>query len=376
MESLALTYRPRRFADLVGQQAVQVFLRKMVALDRIPHALLFDGSRGTGKTTTARIFAAALNCDAEESDDGHDRPCGTCPSCKATFDGSSMDVIEVDAASNGGVDDIRAMRQQVLYRTGGRYRIVILDEAHSMSNAAFNALLKTLEEPPPNTVFILCTTEPQKIPTTVSSRCMPFTFRRQSVADMVSRLRHIAQQEQFVVEDALLTVLAERADGAMRDAIVLLDQVTRVGMSTAEQYQRLIGHHDCAAPILTALLHGDVAAAFAALDDGLTRVADPATVIDDLISLLSDVLVLRNGGELSTTGAALAARQNLALSLETPVVVALMRVLWELATKTRIHDSRAMLELGVVMLSEVLPKAQPPAPPAPPRMTLLQMGGQ
>lgn len=365
MDNLALSYRPRRFADLIGQHAAQIVLRQMVKINRVPHALMFDGSRGTGKTTTARILAAALNCDAD------DRPCGSCVSCKATFDGSSMDVIEIDAASNGLVDDIRALRQQVLYRGTGEHRVIILDEAHSMSHAAFNALLKTLEEPPPRTVFILLTTEPHKIPDTVVSRCMPFTFRRLTVADITARLKVIAAAENYPCDEQLLVLLAERGDGAMRDAIMLFDQVARVGMTTAEQYQRLIGHVDTAASILRPALRHDLAAALTALEVALTRVADPAVIATDLISLLRDVIVLRAGGELSATGVALADRQYFALAMETPTIVTVMRLLWELKTRTRLDDARALLEVAVVMLTEIISPA--PAPAAAARVTLAQM---
>jgi DNA polymerase-3 subunit gamma/tau len=368
VDSYALKYRPRRFDDLVGQHAAQVILRQMVTLGRVPSALIFDGSRGTGKTTTARILAAALNCDEPTG-----KPCGTCVSCKATFDGSSMDVLEIDAASNGLVDNIRDLRQQVMYRNQGAYRVVILDEAHSMSHAAFNALLKTLEEPPPQTVFILCTTEPQKIPNTVASRCMPFTFRRLAVADIAQRLAVIAQQEGVTVEDGLLMLLAERADGAMRDAIMLLDQVARVGMSTAEQYQRLIGHTDSTPAIINALIARNLSEAFSIVEQALMRL-DAAVIAADLTALLRDALVLRSGGEVTKTGVALAARQNLALTLEAPALVAALKILWEFKTKVRIDDNRQMLDLAIVMLAETLaPHLPAPAPAAPARMTLSQM---
>lgn len=367
VHSLALQYRPRRFADLVGQHTAQVLLRQMVALHQVPHALLFDGSRGTGKTTTARILAAALNCAAPQP------PCGTCPSCIAVFDGSSTDVLEIDAASNGLVDDVRALRHQVMYATTGLYRIVIFDEAQSASTAAFNAMLKTLEEPPDNTVFILCTTEPAKIPDTVASRCSPFTFRRLAVTDITARLHHIVTAEGFTTETPLLMLLAERADGAMRDAVMLLDQVARVSITTAEQYQRLIGHIDLTPTLVNNLAAGDIAAAFATLDQALTRVADPHSITADLVTLLMDALVLRSGGELTKTGVALADRQNLALALETPTVTAALVLLWELKTKTRADDARTMLELALVMLSETFARARKASAPAPARLTLAQM---
>ena len=352
-ETLALRWRPRTFDDLVGQPAVQIILKQMIKIGRTPSALMFDGCRGTGKTTTARILAAALNC----TEDG--KPCGTCPSCKAVFDGSSMDVVEIDAASNGLVDDIRALRQQVMYRQQGNHRVVILDEAHSMSQAAFNALLKTLEEPPPNTVFLLLTTEPGRIPDTVASRCMPFTFRRLTIAHITTRLAQIAHAEGFAVEHDLLALIADRADGAMRDAIMVLDQVGRVGMTTAEQYQRLIGHTDHASGILQRLVDGDLPGAFARLDRALTEVADAAQITNDAISTLRDVLVLRAGGEVTKTGTALAARQHLALALDTPAVVNAMKILWQLRTQANHYDNRSSLEMAVVMLGEVLKTAAP-----------------
>lgn len=365
-EPLALAYRPRTFDDLVGQPAVQVVLRQMIKVGRIPHALLFDGCRGTGKTTTARILAAALNCT------GDTKPCGSCVSCKAVFDGTSMDVIEIDAASTGGVDDIRNLRQQVRYRNAGDWRVVILDEAQSMSPAAFNALLKTLEEPPPRTIFLLLTTEPAKILSTVASRCMQFTFNRLTVADIAGRLAHIAQIEGYTIDEDLLLLLAERADGAMRDAIVSLDQIAHVGMRTAEQYQRLIGHIDHAPAILTKILDGDLPAAFTQLDVALTRVADAATIAADLIHCLRDLLVLRCGGDIPRTGVALAARQNLVMVLEAPAILAALKVLWQLGTQLRVADHRSSLELAVVMLSEVFHTF--PAPPAnQARMSLSEM---
>ncbi len=367
-ETLALKYRPTTFDDLVGQPAIQIVLRQMVKVGQTPTALLFEGCRGTGKTTTARILAAALNCQQPT------RPCGTCPSCRAIQDGSSLDLIEIDAASNGLVEDIRHLRQQVLYRHAGQHRIVVLDEAQSISPAGFNALLKTLEEPPPNTTFVLLTTEPQKILPTVASRCMSFTFKRLSPHDIAGRLAHIVAAEGKVVEADLLHLIAERADGALRDAIMKLDQILAIGLSTAEQYERLFGHVDYTPAIFDRLLAGDIPAAFAALDTALTRVAEAATILNDAIGCLRDVLVLRCGGDLTKTGVALAARQNLALTLETPTVVAALKVLWQVNTQLRLTDTRAGLELALVMLCEVFQSlpSRPVTPKAP--LTLAEMG--
>lgn len=359
--SLALKYRPTRFEDLVGQRAVQVFLPAMIAQNAVPTALRFEGSRGTGKTTTARILAAALNCEAESG-----KPCGSCASCLATFAGSSLDVIEIDAASNGLVADIRELRDRVRYRASSNCRVVILDEAQSISDAGFNALLKTLEEPPDGTVFILCTTEPSRIPVTVASRCMPFSFSRLAVADIAGQLAAIARREGFAVDQDLLSLLAERADGAMRDAIMLLDQISRVGITTGEQYQRLLGYADHAPAILGALASGQLVAAFERLDHAISHLANPNSLVNDMIGCLRDVLVLRCGADINKTGVALADRQTLALALESPLAVAALRILWELKTKARLDDARSNLELAVVMLHDVLSKDR--------RMTLAQMG--
>lgn len=362
MEPLALKYRPRTFEDLVGQPAVQVILRQMVKTSRVPSALLFSGCRGTGKTTTARILAAALNCTET------DKPCGICPSCKDVFDGSSLDYIEIDAASNGLVDDIRALRQSVLYEQVGRWRIIALDEAQSISPAGFNALLKTLEEPPPNTTFILLTTEPNKILSTVASRCIPFRFNRLSIAAISDRLTHVAQVEGKIAEPDLFQLLAERADGAMRDALMLLDQVTRVGLTTADQYRRLLGHTDHAPAILDRLAHGDLASAFAQAEEAFTQMADPAALAAEIVAALRDVLVLRCGGELHSSGVALAQRQNLALLLDNTAVVNALKICWQLKTLPQ-FDARADVELALVMLSEVLKTDTEPG-----RMNLTDMG--
>jgi DNA polymerase-3 subunit gamma/tau len=212
-------------------------------------------------------------------------------------------------------------------------------------------------------VFLLLTTEPHKIPDTIASRCMPFTFKRLTVNDIAGRLAHIAATEQHTVEPELLTLIADRADGAMRDAIMLLDQVTRIGLTTADQYRRLIGHTDHAPTILLRISEGDLPGAFAALDQALTRVAEATQIATSAITTLRDVLVLRCGGEITATGTALAARQSLALALPTPAVVAALKILWQLATMNT-DDKRANLELAVVMLAEVIKPTAPQARPS------------
>lgn len=361
METLALKHRPRTFNDLVGQRAAQVILRQMVLKNQVPTALLFDGSRGTGKTSTARILAAALNCETPPG------PCTHCPSCKAVYTGSSLDVVEIDAASNGLVDDIRQLRQQVMYRVSGAYRVVILDEAHSMSREAFNALLTTLEEPPPGTVFILCTTEPGRILETVVSRCMPFTFRRITVADIIERLTHICTVENLNVEPDLLTLIAERANGGLRDAVMTLDQVTRVGIATVEQFSELFGETDSAPELLASLTAGDIAGAYRVLDHAIARTGDPASITNAIIGLCRDLLILKGGGTIARTGAAQRRRADLAATIATATLLDAMRLLWNLKTQVRAAgDYRANLDLAVGMLGQLFLKTTAAAAPAAP----------
>ena len=366
MEPLALKYRPRTFDDLVGQRAAQVVLRQMVTTRTIPPAILLDGPRGTGKTTTARILAAAVNCDATPV------PCGQCPSCKSVYDGSSLDVIEIDAASNGLVDDIRALRSQVMYRTAGRYRIVALDEAQGISRAGFNALLKTFEEPPLDTVFILLTTERGKIPDTILSRCMPFSFHRIPVADIAARLAHIAAAEGFTVTPEVLAHIAERADGGMRDAIMVLDQISRVDITTLTEFAELFGDIDAGPTLAAAVMTGNHATVHTVLTGHLQRGADPTTAADSLAATLRDLLVLRTGGVLHWQGISLTQRRTLADRADTATLVGALKILWDLRTKVRPGDNaRVSLDLAMTMTTELF--ASRTTPPAPGRLTLDQM---
>lgn len=350
MESLTLKYRPRTFQDVTGQRSVRAVLHQMVKKDQVPTAMVFSGVRGSGKTSTARILAAALNCDAWP-----EGPCTTCVQCKATYDGTSTAVTEIDAASNGLVDDIRRIRDLVMYATDGRKRLVLLDEAHSMQKAAFNALLKTLEEPPPDTHFILLTTEPRRILETVLSRCMVFEFRMIPVADIHDRLRFICQQESTAVDDDLLLYLAERADGGLRDAVMSLDQVSRVGITTLEEFAEMVGESDFGPGIVAAMVDGDRARVFSLVGEQLQRVGDPTGITAQITKTLKAILMLKAGAVIPVQGKALEARQALSGRLETERVVAAMQVLWDLKTKVRVSDDAGMvLDLAAVMMTEAL----------------------
>jgi len=225
------TYRPQKFSELVGLDAVKNTLLKQVKDKKFGHAYLFSGPRGTGKTTTARILAKAINC--ENPKDGE--PCGKCKNCKQIQEGRFIDLIEIDAASNRGIDDIRALRDKVrLAPSSGRYKIYIIDEAHMLTPEAFNALLKTLEEPPAHAVFILATTEPHKLPDTIRSRCQRFNFERAPTALIVKKLKQITKREGAEVSDEDLEQIAKAAGGGFRDAETLLEQVLTGGQKVSE----------------------------------------------------------------------------------------------------------------------------------------------
>ncbi len=214
-------FRPSEFGDVKGQEHIVTTLQNQIKANRIGHAYLFCGTRGTGKTTAAKIFARAVNC--EHPVDGS--PCGECAMCRSIAAGTSMNVIEIDAASNNGVDNIREIKEEVTYRpTEGRYKVYIIDEVHMLSSGAFNALLKTLEEPPEYVIFILATTEVHKIPVTIMSRCQHYDFRRISIDTISDRLNELMEAEQVEVEDKAIRYIAKAADGSMRDALSLLDQ--------------------------------------------------------------------------------------------------------------------------------------------------------
>src|SRR5579864_5967361 len=220
---LARKYRPQRFSEVIGQEHVTRTLQNAIEQGRSAHGYIFSGHRGIGKTTVARILAMALNCRSK--DRPVPEPCGVCESCTEIRAGNSVDVIEIDAATNRGIDEIRELREAARYRPArDRFKIYILDEAHQITDAAFNALLKTLEEPPDHIVFMMATTQPEDIPQTVRSRCQHFSFHAVKLADILGQLRAIADAEGVLADDAALSLLAEAGDGSMRDALSIMDQ--------------------------------------------------------------------------------------------------------------------------------------------------------
>ena len=262
-------FRPAVFEDVKGQDHIITTLQNQIKANRIGHAYLFCGTRGTGKTTVAKIFAKAVNC--EHPVDGS--PCGECAMCRSIAAGTSMNVIEIDAASNNGVDSIREIREEVTYRpTEGRYKVYIIDEVHMLSIGAFNALLKTLEEPPEYVIFILATTEIHKIPVTILSRCQHYDFKRISIETITDRMKELMDTEKVDVEDRALTYIAKAADGSMRDALSLLDQCIAFYLGQRLTYDNVLEvlgavDTDVFSRLLRKILNRDVAGVLDIVDD-------------------------------------------------------------------------------------------------------------
>lgn len=290
---IARKWRPQRFEDLVGQEPIARVLRNSIEQGRIAHAYIFSGPRGVGKTSTARILARAVNC----AEGPTPNPCGVCTSCKAMTSGSQIDVLEIDGASNNSVNDIRDLRELVKYAPSlGRYKVYIIDEAHMLSDSAFNALLKTLEEPPPHVIFVLATTAPKKIPATVLSRCQHLSFRKIPSRLIKERLSLISSKEGIKVSDGALDMLARSADGSMRDALTLLDQVSASFTEiTEEDIKEVLGITDfeSLSEMADALFKGDRARIIEIVNSLSESGTDLKTFYKDLVKFLRDILIVR-----------------------------------------------------------------------------------
>ena len=360
-QSLYRKYRSQTFSDLVGQEAASRALQGAIISARVAHAYLFSGSRGTGKTSAARLLAKALNCTGRARDSAE--PCNKCQSCVEMTAGSALDLIEIDAASNRGIDEIRDLREKVnLAPALGPFKIYIIDEAHMLTEPAFNALLKTLEEPPPHVVFILCTTDAQKIPLTVIGRCQQFVFRRHSEEQITSRLSHIALSENVAVDADAMQLIARTAQGSMRDAVGLMDQLVPLasGPITLESARALLGIADprLLDSLLDDVLAGRAAEALAELSRVYAAGAELRQVVRGLMEGCRDRLVAALTRRDLTTARRLSSVLDALLHLDGEVRRhAEPRFLVE-ATLARLAVELGTVELGTE--SALLPEGGPP----------------
>jgi DNA polymerase-3 subunit gamma/tau len=364
---LARKYRPQRFADVAGQDHVTRTLLNALSQNRIAHGYIFSGHRGIGKTTIARILAQALNCRTEVGSAARPtpEPCGSCDSCTEVRQGNAVDVIEIDAATNRGIDEIRELREAARYSPArDRYKVYILDEAHQITEAAFNALLKTLEEPPSHVIFMMATTEPENIPQTIRSRCQHFSFHAVKFDDILAQLRMIAGQEQVEAEDAALALLAEAGDGSMRDALSIMDQAiasapTENGrpVLSALQIRELMGSVPNAIfeRLLEAVAAGQSAELMEQLNVLLNAGHSPSSLARQMVRYLRNALMARLDGEktellqISADERARAAR-TAALFTEEELTRNLQIVLRTFDDLNYRQEQRFHLELGLLKL--------------------------
>lgn len=289
-------YRPQTFHDLIGQENIVHALSNAIELNRISHAYLLCGPRGTGKTSSARILAKSLNCKEGPTLN----PCGKCPACLDIMNSIPVDVIEIDAASNRSVEDTQAILEKIQYvPVNGRYKIYVIDEVHMLSNHAFNALLKTLEEPPENVIFILATTEPHKVLDTIISRCQRFDFRRITTDDIVKRLEYISKQENINISKEALFSIAKNSQGGMRDALALLDQISVLGINKqidTNDINEILGKisYDTLSEITDCIIVSDCSKSVELIDNIYSKGNEPVQIVSNLIQYFRDMMIVRN----------------------------------------------------------------------------------
>mgnify|MGYP003199246745 CR=1 FL=1 len=338
-------FRPSTFEDVKGQDHIVTTLKNQIRADRIGHAYLFCGTRGTGKTTIAKILARSVNC--EHPVDGS--PCNECPTCKAILAGVSTNVIEIDAASNNGVDNIREIREEVAYRpTQGRYKVYIIDEVHMLSTGAFNALLKTLEEPPSYVIFILATTEANKIPVTILSRCQRYDFRRITIDTIAARLSELMEKEGVDVEEKAIRYVAKAGDGSMRDALSLLDQCIAFYLGQKLTYDKVLevlGTVDTEifSQMLRTILAGDVTGSIRTLETLLNRGKELGQFVTDFTWYLRNLLLVKSADE--TEELLDVSTENLKLLKEESTMV---------DDETLIHYIRVLSEASMLSMDQII----------------------
>lgn len=355
--ALYRAYRPQKFSDVVGQQHIIKTLQNAIKLNKVAHAYLFCGPRGTGKTTLAKIMAKALNCEHGPNIE----PCDECEICKGIQKGSITDVVEIDAASNNGADDIRALRDSVKYLPSvGKYKIYIIDEVHMLSNAAFNALLKTLEEPPKHVVFILATTEPYKLPNTILSRCQRFDFQAISIEDILRRLRIVAEAENIKMTEEAFNQIAGSAEGGMRDALSLFDQTISYSVGdeiTLDDVLAVSGNisYIKIIELLNNCLDGDNTQALKIIDSILKEGKEVPRIINDIILLLRDVLLYKNNAILEEKIQFKNQEYiNFTKKISSKIIYAWLDELNEANNNMRFsNQKRAYLELSIIKMCDI-----------------------
>lgn len=350
-------FRPDTFEDVKGQEHIVTTLKNQIQAERIGHAFLFCGTRGTGKTTVAKILARAVNCEHPVNGS----PCNECAACKAIRSGTSMNVIEIDAASNNGVDNIREIREEVAYRpTEGKYKVYIIDEVHMLSTGAFNALLKTLEEPPSYVIFILATTEAHKIPVTILSRCQRYDFRRISIDTIAGRLRELMDKEGVQAEEKALRYVAKAADGSMRDALSLLDQCIAFYLGQELTYDKVLevlGTVDTEvfSRLLRQVLAGNVTGCIYILEELLVNGKELTQFVADFTWYMRNLLLVQtseNAEEvLDVSSENLQALKEESKMVNTDTLMRYIRVFSELSNQLRYStQKRVMVEIGLIKL--------------------------
>ncbi len=368
-QALYRKWRPANFDEVVAQEAVVTTLKNQIKSNRIGHAYLFCGTRGTGKTSAAKIFARAVNCPHAAEHDGN--PCNECEVCKAISSGRALNVFEIDAASNNGVDNIRDIREQVEFPPiTGRYKVYIIDEVHMLSPGAFNALLKTLEEPPEYVIFILATTDPQKIPATVLSRCQRYDFRRMSKKDIAGHLEEIAGRENIRVEEKALEYIAEAADGSMRDSLSILDQCLAYHYGEVLTYDHVLeilgaADNSVFSGLLGKILDNDIEGAVGVISDLISSGREISQLINDFIWYLRDVLLVKSVGKREVLDLsednyelALADAGRVGKDRLTSIITSMA----ELANRTRFSSQkRVQLEVEIIRLCTQYREAPAPA---------------
>ncbi len=358
-QALYRRWRPQGFDGIVGQDAVVTTLKNQIKSDRIGHAYLFCGTRGTGKTSAAKIFARAVNCPHAAEHDGN--PCNECETCRAIAENRAMNVFEIDAASNNGVDNIRDIREQVEYPpVNGRFKVYIIDEVHMLSTGAFNALLKTLEEPPAYVIFILATTDPQKLPATILSRCQRYDFKRISKAQIAGHLKEITEHDGTPVEDKALSYIAEAADGSMRDSLSILDQCLAYRSSgetlTYEDVLNILGTADDSiySELFRRIISHDVEGALEHVARLINDGCEASRLINDFIMYMRNVLLVKSMGsndilELSEERYARALKDGEQTDNDT--IIRIIASFSELANRTRFSTQRrTALEVELIRL--------------------------